>query len=160
MPNRILIVEDDTPIRELVTSLLRDVGYDVVTTTNGVAALETLQRDQSFDLVLLDMGLPLMNGRELAQQMAASGIDVPVLVMTAGRDARRAAHDIGAIGYIAKPFDIDELERAVRVALEGGGEVNPRSHFALPQLRSLRRSRLTGDATAPQPFRLRRSFNV
>lgn len=121
MPNRILIVEDDTPIRELVTSLLRDVGYDVVTTTNGVAALETLQRDQSFDLVLLDMGLPLMNGRELAQQMAASGIDVPVLVMTAGRDARRAAHDIGAIGYIAKPFDIDELERAVRVALEGGG---------------------------------------
>ena len=157
MPNRILIVEDDTPIRELVTSLLRDAGYDVVTTTNGVAALEVLQRGEQFELIVLDMGLPLMSGRELAQHMAASGIDVPILVMTAGRDARRAAHDVGAIGYIAKPFDIDELERAVHVALEGSGDVNPRSHFALPRLR-LRRPRLVGDAKAPQPLRLRRSF--
>jgi DNA-binding response OmpR family regulator len=160
MANRILIVEDDTPIRELVTSLLRDVGYDVLTTTNGVAALEALQGEAQFDLILLDMGLPLMSGRELAQQMANHGIEVPILVMTAGRDARRAAHEIGAIGYIAKPFDIDELERAVRVALEGGADVNPRSHFALPQLRGLRRARPLGDATPPQALRLRRSFNA
>ncbi|MEI6665476.1 MAG: response regulator [Chloroflexota bacterium] len=68
------------------------------------------------------MGLPLMSGRELVQHMAA-GIDVPILVMTAGRDARRAAHDVGAIGYIAKQFDIDELERSVRVALEDDAAV-------------------------------------
>lgn len=129
MDARILVVEDDHAIRELVTGLLRDVGYHVVAARDGAAGLELL-RQTTFDLAVLDMGLPILSGRELAQRMASEQIQVPVLVMTAGRDARRAAHEIGAVGYITKPFDIDELERVVRNALDG--HVMPR----LPYLSS------------------------
>jgi DNA-binding response OmpR family regulator len=121
MPVRILLVEDDAAIRSLVSEVLTEGGHAVTTANDGAAALRLLDPVEPFDLVVLDMRLPLVDGWGFAERMRGRGMDVPLLVMTAGRDARRAAEEVGAIGYVGKPFDIDELERAVRVALEGRG---------------------------------------
>jgi DNA-binding response OmpR family regulator len=156
MPVRILLVEDDAAIRSLVSEVLADGGHVVTTANDGAAALRLLDPAQPFDLVVLDMRLPLVDGWGFAQRMRARDMDIPLLVMTAGRDARRAAEEVGAIGYVGKPFDIDELERAVQVALEGRGGRLLQAAFipALPAI--FRGARPLTPATRPEPGRVRR----
>ena len=115
----LLVVEDDGAIRRLVSEVLIDAGYVVTGAGDGAAALRLLDPAEPFDLIVLDMRLPLVDGWRFAEQMRARGMDFPLLVMTAGRDARRNAGEVRAVGYVGKPFDIDELERAVRAALAG-----------------------------------------
>jgi two-component system chemotaxis response regulator CheY len=106
---RILVVEDDDSIRDLVDLVLSTAGYEVLTAPNGAAALQLVGQARP-DLVLLDMRMPVMDGWEFARQYRArSEPPAPILVLTAARDAAARAAEIDANGYLGKPFDMQEL---------------------------------------------------
>jgi len=123
VPERpILVVDDDPTILATVSEVLDMEGYDVVTATNGAEALVAI--DQSVpSLVLLDMRMPVLDGWGFMRAVRARGLTLTVVVMTAAADARRWGREIGAEGVLAKPFDIDELVRAVQQwRPQGAGE--------------------------------------
>lgn len=106
---RILVVEDDDLIRELVNLVLSSAGYEVVTASDGAAALEAIEGARP-DLVLLDMRMPVMDGWEFARRYRAQPEPhAPIVVLTAARDAAQRAAEIHANGYLGKPFDVNEL---------------------------------------------------
>lgn len=110
---RTLVVDDDRDIAELVRLALTDEGYDVVVATNGSAALEALLA-APFDLILLDMRMPVMDGWEFAQAYQATAEPrAPVIVVTAARDTAERAAEINADGFLAKPFSLEELFETV-----------------------------------------------
>lgn len=125
MPDRavvdgaILVVDDDEAILDIVADVLRFEGYPVETAIDGVVALEVVERERPA-LVLLDMRMPRLDGWGFARTLRERGIELPILVMTAARDAAGWAQEIGAQGYLAKPFDIDELLDAVRGSAQAG----------------------------------------
>jgi two-component system chemotaxis response regulator CheY len=123
VPERpILVVDDDPTILATVSEVLDMEGYDVVTATNGAEALVAV--DQSVpSLVLLDMRMPVLDGWGFMRAVRERGLTLTVVVMTAAADARRWGREIGAEGVLAKPFDIDELVRAVQQwRPQGAGE--------------------------------------
>jgi two-component system chemotaxis response regulator CheY len=106
---RILVVEDDDGIRELVDVVLSGAGYEVLTASDGAAALQVLGQARP-DLVLLDMRMPIMDGWEFARRYRARPEPhAPIVVLTAARDAAERAAEIDANGYLGKPFDVQEL---------------------------------------------------
>lgn len=105
---RVLVVDDEAPIRELVTAILSFEGYPVESAANGEEALQVIERNPPV-LVLLDMRMPKLDGWGFAFELRERGIKVPIVVMTAARDAQRWANEIKADGYIAKPFDLGQL---------------------------------------------------
>ena len=108
-PARILVVEDDDNIRELVDVILSGAGYEVVTAPDGAAALQIIGSARP-DLVLLDMRMPVMDGWEFARQYRARPEPhAPIVVLTAARDAAQRAAEIHANGYLGKPFDMASL---------------------------------------------------
>lgn len=113
----ILIVEDEEQLQRMLRSSLTQAGYMVVTAKSGLEALEKLVRNE-FGVVLLDLGLPDMDGKEVIVQ-ARSISRAPVLVVSARGSEREkiAALDLGANDYVAKPFDMGELMARIRVAL-------------------------------------------
>ena len=104
----ILIVEDDPSLLAAVSEALEDEGYDIVAVSHGRAALEAILSRRPA-LVLLDMRLPIMNGWDLARELRAREIALPIVVMTAAQDAAAWAAEIGAAGHLAKPFDLLDL---------------------------------------------------
>jgi DNA-binding response OmpR family regulator len=108
----VLVVEDDPAILSSVADILEFEGYAVETATNGAEGLDILDRVHP-TLILLDMRMPVLNGWDFARIIKERDISVPILVMTAAQDARRWAHEIGADGYIAKPFHILDLIASV-----------------------------------------------
>ncbi|MEY4763680.1 MAG: hypothetical protein RI907_353 [Pseudomonadota bacterium] len=118
---RLLLVEDDQMIGEAVQDVLEAERFRVVWVKSGDAAWQTLQT-QAFDLVLLDLALPGMDGLEVLRSMRLGRILTPVLVTTA-RDAveqRIAGLDAGADDYLLKPYDLGELLARVRALLRRG----------------------------------------
>ncbi len=109
----ILVVDDDEAILDIVSDVLRLEGYPVETAIDGEAALEAVERRRPL-LVLLDMRMPRLDGWGFANALRERGIRLPILVMTAARDAAGWADEIGAQGYLAKPFDVAQLVEAVR----------------------------------------------
>jgi CheY-like chemotaxis protein len=106
---RILVVEDDEDIRDLVELVLSNAGYEVLAAQNGAAALQVVGTAQP-DLILLDMRMPVMDGWEFARQYRArTESHAPIVVLTAARDAAGRAAEIHANGYLGKPFDVDDL---------------------------------------------------
>ena len=106
---RILVVEDDDSIRELVDVILSGAGYEVLTAPNGAAALLVVGSARP-DLVLLDMRMPIMDGWEFARRYRAlPEPPAPIVVLTAARDAAARAKEIHANGYLGKPFNVQEL---------------------------------------------------
>jgi len=115
---KVLIVEDDDDLRQIVQWVLEDEGFMVETAKDGREALDyAMARKPS--LVLLDMALPIIDGYGVAAGLHETyGDTIPILTMTAdGRAAEKAKH-VGAIGYVSKPFELDTLVNAVRGALE------------------------------------------
>jgi two-component system, OmpR family, response regulator MprA len=114
---RVLVVEDDEDIAQALQRLLRLEGYEVRVATDGEAALESAGAFQP-DLVILDLGLPRLDGMEVARRLRARD-DVPILVLTA-RDAlesRVEGLDAGADDYLVKPFERQELLARLRALL-------------------------------------------
>ena len=112
----ILVVDDDASIRQLVLAVLGDMDYPVRSAQDGRAALQ-LAGEETPALVLLDMRMPIMDGWEFSRRLREDVGDVPVIVMTAARDAADWAREVNAKGYVAKPFELDDLIRAVEGAL-------------------------------------------
>ncbi len=115
---RILLVEDDHALGEGIRTALKPEGYTVDWLQDGASALHALSHE-SFELAILDLGLPRMDGLELLKRLRAAGNAVPVLVLTA-RDAttdRIAGLDAGADDYLVKPFDVAELKARLRALL-------------------------------------------
>jgi len=113
-PKRTLVVDDDHDIAELVRLALTDEGYEVVVASNGSAALLAMETTP-FDLILLDMRMPVMDGWEFARAFQARPEPrAPIVVVTAARDAGERAAEIDADGYISKPFSLEELLDAVK----------------------------------------------
>ena len=124
---RLLVVDDDPHILELVTHFLTAAGYVVVTAETGYRALEEASRG-GFDLVVLDVLLPGVDGREVCRRIRKSG-PVPVLMLTALGEIHHKLQgfDAGADDYLAKPFEPAELVARVKALLKraGRGMVEP-----------------------------------
>jgi two-component system response regulator QseB len=115
---RLLLVEDDPALGEGIRTALKPEGYTVDWLQDGASALHALTHE-SFDLAVLDLGLPRLDGLEVLRRLRAEANPVPVLVLTA-RDAtadRIAGLDAGADDYLVKPFDVAELKARLRALL-------------------------------------------
>jgi two-component system chemotaxis response regulator CheY len=119
----ILVVDDDPSILAVVREILESEGYPVRSAADGVQALAVIEHERP-SLVLLDMRMPVLDGWGFARAIKERGLKLPILVMTAAQDARRWAREIGADGYIAKPFDLFDLLKAVE-QLGGAAAVDP-----------------------------------
>ncbi|MHB8494055.1 MAG: response regulator [Casimicrobiaceae bacterium] len=129
---RLLLVEDDVMIGEVVLETLRSEGFAVDWVKDGVMADAALLT-QTYDLVVLDLGLPKKDGLEVLRSMRVRKQRVPVLIATA-RDAveqRIAGLDAGADDYVVKPYDIDELLARIRAHLRrASGRAEPVYEYA------------------------------
>jgi len=146
---RILVVEDETVLASRIAAALQAAGYVVDCSGDGVRA-EFLGRTEAYDAVILDLGLPGMDGLSLLRQWRDAGVDLPVLVLT----ARASWHekvigiDGGADDYVTKPFEIEEVLARLRALIRRA------SRQASPALRSgaivldPRASRVTVDGAA------------
>ncbi len=106
---RILIVDDDDSIRELVAMALEDEGYEVMTAAQGVQALQIAAATPP-DLILLDMRMPIMDGWAFARTYhQLPGPHAPIIVLSATRNGLAVAEEVGAAGYLAKPFELVQL---------------------------------------------------
>ena len=108
----ILVVDDDPEILAMLRDFLEGEGLAVRTAVNGAEALDMLDT-VSPSLVLLDMRMPVLDGWGFAAQLGDRRESYPIVVMTAAESARRWAEEIGANGYIAKPFDVNELLQVI-----------------------------------------------
>jgi two-component system OmpR family response regulator len=118
---RILVAEDDAILAEGVTRTLRQSGYAVDWVKNGAEADSALDADD-FDLLILDLGLPKKSGLDVLKRLRARQSRVPVLILTAldGVNDRVRGLDAGADDYLAKPFELAELEARVRALTRRG----------------------------------------
>ena len=115
---RVLVVEDDQEIAQVLQRSLRMEGYDVRLTDDGAQALDETQAFLP-DLIVLDLGLPGMDGIEVARQLRRDKDDTPILILTArdALDSRVEGLDVGADDYLVKPFERQELLARMRALL-------------------------------------------
>ena len=116
-PLRVLVVDDEPPIRKLLRMGLTAHGYQVIEAPNGKTALEML--GEAPDLVILDLGLPDMQGHELLRMIRARNESLPIVVLSSRSDeaGKVQALDFGADDYVTKPFGMDELLARMRAAV-------------------------------------------
>jgi len=115
---RLLVVEDEAHLREVIADNLELEGYSVASVDNGLDALARAQSERH-DLVLLDVMLPGLNGFEVCRRLRAAGDDTPILFLTArsGDDDRVHGLELGGDDFLGKPFDLRELMLRVKAIL-------------------------------------------
>jgi len=116
-PLKVLVVDDEPPIRKLLRMGLGTQGFQTIDAPNGKAAIELMVEQP--DLVILDLGLPDVPGLELLRQIRARREDLPIVVLSSRGDeaAKVEALDLGADDYVTKPFGMEELLARMRTAL-------------------------------------------
>jgi len=124
----LLLVEDEASIQRATSAMLRSRGYAVAVAENGTAALDVFDRDRP-SLVILDLGLPDMDGVKVCEEIRARS-EVPILVLSVRGDERSKvdALDAGADDYVTKPFGPDELMARIRAGLRRTGGHEPELH--------------------------------
>jgi CheY-like chemotaxis protein len=113
---RVLVVDDDASIRELLSTALEDDGYEVVPATNGQDALAVVERWRP-DVIVLDLMMPIMDGWTFAKRLRELD-EIPIVVLSAVNDIARHAKSVGAAEVVGKPFDLDQLLPKVARAAE------------------------------------------
>jgi two-component system OmpR family response regulator len=141
---RVLLAEDDPALAEGLTCSLRRSGHAVDWVADGVQAHSAVVTGE-FDVLILDVGLPMMNGLEALKRLRERGCPVPVLVLTAldGIKERVKALDLGADDYLAKPYSFEELDARIRA-------LGRRSHGTASPM--VRHAQLTYDQAARVAF--------
>jgi len=116
---RILIIDDELSIRELLKDFLTGKGFEVVTASDGESGLNLLKEDK-FDLLLLDLMMPGINGMDVLREIASEKIDIPAIMITAYASVSTAveAMKLGAFDYITKPFVLEDVHLAIKRALD------------------------------------------
>jgi two-component system, OmpR family, KDP operon response regulator KdpE len=116
-PLKVLVVDDEPPIRKLLRLGLSSQGYETLEAANGKAALDILASNP--DIVILDLGLPDIQGHELLRMIRGRNENVPIVVLSSRGDeaGKVQALDLGADDYVTKPFGMDELLARMRAAL-------------------------------------------
>lgn len=116
-PIKVLVIDDEPPIRKLLRMGLATQGYEILEATNGKIALEKLSEEPA--LIILDLGLPDIQGHELLRSIRARNEAVPIVVLSSRGDeaGKVQALDLGADDYLTKPFGMDELLARLRAAL-------------------------------------------
>jgi two-component system KDP operon response regulator KdpE len=116
-PVKVLVIDDEPPIRKLLRMGLSTQGYEILEAPNGKAALDLLA--QNPDLIILDLGLPDMHGLDLLRMIRGRNDSVPIVVLSSRGDeaGKVQALDLGADDYLTKPFGMDELLARMRAAL-------------------------------------------
>jgi two-component system response regulator MprA len=121
--DRVLVVDDDPPLRRMLERTLAAEGFDVTVAADGGAALVAAERSAP-DLIVLDMAMPVLDGLAVCRRLRAKGLPTPILMLTA-RDAvpdRVAGLEAGADDYLVKPFAVQELIARLRALARRGGE--------------------------------------
>ena len=122
---KILIIEDDPVITEFLSTGLKYEGYEVTPKTAGKAGLDALQQ-ATFDLIILDVMLPDIDGFEVCRHIRNRGSDIPILMLTVKKEIsdRVKGLDSGADDYLTKPFSFDELLARIRALLRRSGRIH------------------------------------
>ncbi len=117
---RLLIVDDDSDIREVLMSILEAQGYEVAGAADGLEALERLAKGPPPSLIILDLMMPRMNGVQLLERMRAMPrfADIPVLVLSGDAHGRELTAKLGVRACLLKPIELTELEGALDQALQ------------------------------------------
>lgn len=122
MKTKILLVEDDEKIVKALTIRLKSQGYDVVAVFDAVMAMAKAM-EQRPDVILLDISMPGGNGFTVAERLRDSSLTtgIPVIFMTASKEPglRERAKELGAVGFLEKPFEAEELVAMIQQALAG-----------------------------------------
>jgi two-component system, OmpR family, response regulator len=115
---KILLLEDEYSLRVSIEEFLTDIGYDVDGFTDGEEAFDAVY-DKSYDLLLLDINVPTMNGLEMLQKLRQDSISVPAIFLTSMTDVSdlKEGYRRGCCDYMRKPFDLEELELRIDQAL-------------------------------------------
>jgi two-component system, OmpR family, response regulator len=123
---RVLVIEDDEMVGAAIVQALKDAAYAVDWVTDGVTAIEAAEVE-NYDVALLDLGLPVTDGREVLRRLRAKGGGPPVIIVTArdGLDDRIDGLDLGADDYVVKPFEVRELLARLRAVLRRQGSRAP-----------------------------------
>ena len=118
---RVLVVEDNDDIRDLIEMILTDQGYSVLTAEHGEEALKLIEYPNHVKVILLDMKMPIMNGWQFAEayRKMTNSFKAPIIVCTAAQDAKKRADEISAEGYLEKPFKKKSLLESVKVFMKG-----------------------------------------
>jgi two-component system KDP operon response regulator KdpE len=120
MTSRILVVEDDRALRSVLVSALQSGGYEVEFAADGSAGVQAL-RDKAFDVVLLDIGLPFVDGWHVLSTLEGRRVPSVIVISARGDQADKVrALDMGADDYLAKPFGSEELLARIRAVLRRG----------------------------------------
>ncbi|WP_336788526.1 response regulator transcription factor [Paenibacillus sp. MMO-177] len=147
MLSKILIVEDEDKIREVINAYLMKAGYEVVEASDGQSAIHEIEK-QAFDLILLDLMLPDMNGEELCNRIRSSKL-IPIIMLTAKASTHHRIQGLaaGADDYIVKPFDPGELLARIRSVLRRTNQ-----HELLAERLKYGNGRLVVDGHAKQAY--------
>jgi two-component system OmpR family response regulator len=123
---RVLLIEDDRMIGAAIEQALKDAAYAVDWVTNGEAAVDAV-KNEAYEVVLLDLGLPKVDGRDVLRYLRGLGRKLPVIIVTArdGVEDRIDGLDLGADDYLIKPFEIRELLARMRAVLRREGSGSP-----------------------------------
>ena len=125
-PGRMMIVDDEPAVREVLSDYFSDRGYKVVVAADGPQALATFARERP-DVVLLDVRMPGLDGLAVLRLLREADPDAAVIMVTANEDLEvaRETLSVGAFDYVAKPFDFDHLSRTVETAIVHSARVLP-----------------------------------
>ncbi len=117
--NKVLIVDDEPNVCQFLSEFLSYKGFDTQIVYSGHEAIENLNHD-NYDIILLDLIMPEMNGLETLEQMNQMKITIPVIIVTGVKDKKVAddAIKLGAVDFIPKPIDLDRLEQSLIVNIK------------------------------------------